>query len=142
MKAGLGISIRFAPLHILHQRLGLNLAKVLPAIHSLTGSDISSKVGTKKAALQGDPTKYLQSFGINAVMDDSTAKEAEKYPVNVVAKGICSTSFEDTSSINPKGRPFKIYHQQAKGCCPTFNALTTSPTLPSTFLTDSYVLHQ
>ena len=84
VKAGLGISTRFVPLQILLQRLGLNLAKVLPAIYSLMGSDISSKDGTKKAALQGDPTKYLQSFGINAVMDDSTAKEAEKYLVNVV----------------------------------------------------------
>ena len=84
VKAGIGNSTRFIPLHILHQKLGPSLSKVLPAVHSLTGSDITSKVGTKKAALKADPAKYLQGFGTTAVMHDSITKEAEKYLVNVV----------------------------------------------------------
>ena len=84
VKAGLGSSTRFIPLHILHQKLGPNLINVLPALHSLTGSDITSKVGTKKGALKADPTKYLQSFGATERLDDSVAKEAEQYLVKMI----------------------------------------------------------
>ena len=50
VKAGVGESVRFVPLHTLYDRLGADLCSVLPAVHSLTGCDIASKVGTKHAA--------------------------------------------------------------------------------------------
>jgi len=31
--------------------------------HILTGSDVTSKVGTKAAALKAQPERYLQDFG-------------------------------------------------------------------------------
>ena len=51
LRAGVGDSTRYVPLHTLFDILGRQLCEVLPAVHSLTGCDISSKVGTKKAAL-------------------------------------------------------------------------------------------
>ena len=84
VKAGVGKTTRFIPIHSLHQMLTPNLAKVLPALHSLTGCDITSKIGTKKAALKADPIKYLLGFGVSATMNDSVIKEAEHYLVNVV----------------------------------------------------------
>ena len=64
VKAGVANSTRFIPIYILHQRLMPNLPKVQPAFHSLTGSDITSKVGSKKAALKAEPAKHLQGFGV------------------------------------------------------------------------------
>ena len=51
VKAGIANSTRFIPIHILHQRFMPSIPKALPALHSLTDSDITSKVETKKAAL-------------------------------------------------------------------------------------------
>ena len=54
------------PLHILYERLGGDVCAILPALHSLTGCDITSKIGTKKAALKSEPVTYLQGFGATA----------------------------------------------------------------------------
>ena len=55
VQAGRGTKPRVAPLHILHARLGSDdLCTVLPALHSLTGCDITSNIGTKKAALNAE----------------------------------------------------------------------------------------
>ena len=54
-QAGRGTTTRFVPLHILHARLGSDdLCTVLPAPHSFTGCDITSNIGTKKAALNAE----------------------------------------------------------------------------------------
>ena len=58
--------------------------------HILTGSDVTSKVGTKTAALKAQPERYLQDFGENTFVTDLV--QAEKYLVNVVhAKSTCAT---------------------------------------------------
>jgi len=58
--------------------------------HILTGSDVTSKVGTKAAALKAQPERYLQDFGENTFATDLV--QAEKYLVNVVhAKSTCAT---------------------------------------------------
>ena len=59
VRAGRGNTTRFVPLHILHDRHGADLCKVLPALHSLTGCDITSKIGTKNAALKSSPEIHL-----------------------------------------------------------------------------------
>ena len=59
MRAGIGDTTRYIPLHIIADRIGA-LSSVLPAVHALTGSDITSKFGTK-----ADPTLYLKDFGVN-----------------------------------------------------------------------------
>ncbi|KAG1685952.1 hypothetical protein GQR58_008894 [Nymphon striatum] len=62
IRAGRGNTSRFLPLHTLYASLGRDLCTVLPAIHSLTGCDITSKIGTKKAALKANPETHLQGF--------------------------------------------------------------------------------
>ena len=62
LRAGVGDSTRYVPLHTLFDILGCQLCEVLPAVHSLTGCDISSKVGTKKAALKAEPEKLLKYY--------------------------------------------------------------------------------
>ena len=42
-KGGVGDSTRYVPLHILYMRLGGQFCLILPAIHSLTGCDITRK---------------------------------------------------------------------------------------------------
>ena len=66
VRAGRGNTICFLPLHIMYASLGADLCAVLPALHSLTGCDITSKIGTKKAALKADPKRHLHRFGTTA----------------------------------------------------------------------------
>ena len=78
----------------MHGRLGADLCAVLPALHSLTGCDITSKIGTKKAALKADPKSHLQGFGATAPLT-SLVKHAEEYLVKVVNSGRKSKNFQD-----------------------------------------------
>ena len=95
VKAGIANSTRFIPIHILHNRLMPNLPKVLPALHSLTGSDVTSKVGTKKAALKAEPVKHLQGFGNFSKLNDAVSNEAEKYLVKVLDHGCTANNFNE-----------------------------------------------
>ena len=59
MRAGVSDSTRYIPLHSSAKKIG-SLCDVLPATHALTGSFITSKVGTKAAALKADQVSYLK----------------------------------------------------------------------------------
>ena len=85
----------YMPLHILHARLGSALCTVLPAVHSLTGCDITSKIGTKKAALKADPESHLHGFGTTIPLTSATIQRAEQYLVNVVDVGSKSNNFQE-----------------------------------------------
>ena len=63
IRAGVGENTRYVPLHTMNGKLGNDLCRVLPALHSLTGCDITSKVGTKKSALKANPERLLMHFG-------------------------------------------------------------------------------
>ena len=52
VRAGRGNTTHFIPLHILYAWLGPLTSTVLPALHGLTGCDVTSEIGTKKAALK------------------------------------------------------------------------------------------
>ena len=95
VRAGRGASIRYVPLHTLHARLGQNLCRVLPALHSLTGCDITSKIGTKMAALKANPERHLQGFGTTAPITAAMIQQAEKYVVNVVDAKSKSRNFQE-----------------------------------------------
>ena len=84
MRGGVANSTRYIPIHTLAQRLGIDVCKVLPAVHTLTGCDTTSKVGTKAAALKVNPTLYLKDFGKNMQTD---IDKAEEYLVQVVKAG-------------------------------------------------------
>ena len=57
---------------------------VLPAVHSVTGCDITSKMETKKATLVTDSCKYLTSFGRSSTMCERDIQLAEEYLVKVL----------------------------------------------------------
>eukprot|EP00794_Sanderia_malayensis_P000704 gene704-7409_t len=64
VKTGVGDSTRFVPLHELAASLSNDICEVLPAAYTLTGCDYTSKVGSKKAAIECNSAYYLKSFGI------------------------------------------------------------------------------
>src|SRR6267154_5713106 len=70
------------------------MCSVLPALHALSGADYTSKFGTKKAALNSNPIKFLEGFGtspLSSKMDD-IMKFAEEYLVQLPKKGTtCKT---------------------------------------------------
>ena len=75
---------------------GLDLCKVLPAVHMLTGCDYTSKVGTKPPALKADPVNYLQNFGCsNLGPTDDEILKAEAYLVEVFKNGTSCTTMNE-----------------------------------------------
>ena len=84
VKAGIGDTTRYVPLHTIFKCIGKDLSAVLPAVHSLTGCDITSKIGTKKSALKAEPKKYLKCFGISPILSQIVLQDAELYLVKVL----------------------------------------------------------
>ena len=83
VRAGVGETTRYVPLHTMYTKLGHDLCRVLPAVHSLTGCDITSKVGTKKTALKANPERLLRHFGKLPTLSQPTIRDAEQYLVKV-----------------------------------------------------------
>ena len=87
IKAGVGDTAIFIPIHTVALRIGKELCQVLPAVHALTVWVHTSKVGTKLAALRANPTKYLQEFGLLTGSIDTQIAAAEEYLCQVIKKG-------------------------------------------------------
>lgn len=89
VKAGLGDTTRYIPIHTLANKLGQDLCKVLPAVHNLTGSDYTSKFGTKAASLKANPTELLQGFGKDPNSPDlrHLMEKAETFLAHVYKRG-------------------------------------------------------
>ena len=88
-KTGVADTTRFIPIHTLAGQNG-ELCSVLPALHALTGSDCTRKVGPKAAAVKSNPLQYLKEFGLNMPDIDgiyAMADRAEAYLVQVMKKG-------------------------------------------------------
>ena len=64
IRVGVANTTRYIPIHTLADKVG-QLVQFLPAIHALTGTDITSKFGTNASALKIEPEKYLIHFGKN-----------------------------------------------------------------------------
>ena len=87
-RAGKGDKIRYSQLHVLVNSVGQSMCDVLPAVHALTGCNITSRFGTKFAALKADPTKLLIGFRQGgATMSDVEIMNAEKDLVVVLCRG-------------------------------------------------------
>jgi hypothetical protein len=80
---GHGERRRHLPLHILTDRLGLQMCQVLVKVHVLTGDDALSKIGTKHAAYTCEPDKYLHNFAESEDLTEESTKLAEEYLVRV-----------------------------------------------------------
>ena len=88
---------RKIPIHILHERLGNELSRVLFKAHCITGNDVVSKIGTKHAALKCHPERYLSRFAETEVLTEIDFQVAEEYLVQVwagVRSKTLKTSFD------------------------------------------------
>ena len=75
------------PFHNVVQTMDCDVLDVLPAIHALTGSDTSSKVGTKKEALNIAVKEHgrIMSFG-KEQYSEKMMLGAEKHLVSCLSK--------------------------------------------------------
>ena len=60
---GVGDKTRFLPLHLLLYNIGVPKCNGIYKAHILTGLDSTSKIGSKKSAINANPVLYLQRFG-------------------------------------------------------------------------------
>ena len=94
---GQGNSSRAFPVHNLVRLMKSGVVDVLPAVHVLSGCDTTSKVGTKKSALQaaeetGD--EQLHSCGKLPLSDDMVSA-AEKFLVDCVSTSDKVDTFDE-----------------------------------------------
>ena len=61
-KNGVGLSLRFIPIHSLYRKLGKSVINSLLKLHILTGCNATSKVGTKPAAIKVSQEVNLWKF--------------------------------------------------------------------------------
>ena len=118
-RAGTGQSARYLPLHIIYQRIGPDLASVLPALHCLTGCDVTSKIGTKKSALKANPQSFLKNFGTTSSRTDF--KSAEEFLVKVLKNTSTSnnfTTFRQDSYYTSKGASHHSLPPTSEGLLP------------------------
>lgn len=69
-------------------------SKVTLAIHFLTGSDVTSKTGTKASALKAQPEKYLQNFGRLLPPSAQSFELAEEYLVKSLKPNTSCKTFD------------------------------------------------
>ena len=112
MKAGISDSTRYIPIHSLSSRVGADLCQVLPAVHTLTGCDYTSKFGTKSAALKVNSYTFLKDFGVSSEGPrESVLESAEKYLVQVLKKGTqCLTMDQLRNYQYHHSKNFSIEH--------------------------------
>ena len=94
IRAGVGDSTRYIPVHILAPRIGKELCYLLPLVHTLTGCDYTSKVGTKHAALNANPSEYLKDFDSGPSCSDDFTASCEAYLVQVLKRNTTCTTMD------------------------------------------------
>ena len=80
---GTGEKRRLLPLHRMAERMGEPLCRVKVKAHVLTGDDVTSKIGTKLAAMQCNPTVCLTEFAERAELPETEISQVEKYLVQI-----------------------------------------------------------
>ena len=80
---GTGEKRRLLPLHIIADQMGEPLCRVPFKAHVLTGDDITSRIGTKLAAMHCNPLNYLTGFGERPELGHDDISQAEEYLVHV-----------------------------------------------------------
>ena len=94
VKYGMGESSRYIPIHIMANKIGPIECSVLFKAHILTGCDVTSKVGTKSAALKANPEMYLLQFG-EGDRSRASYNNAEKYLIKVIQPNSKCSSFDE-----------------------------------------------
>lgn len=85
--SGKGHTTRYLPVHDICDVVDNQVIKILPAVHSLSGCDTTSKVGTKHAALMRakEYAYLLQDFG-KEDLSNIMLENAEEYLTRVLSK--------------------------------------------------------
>ena len=94
VRAGVGDTTRYIPVHILAPRIGQELCYLLPLVHTLTGCDYTSKVGIKYAALNVNPSEYLRNFDSGQSCTDDFVASCEAYLVQVLKRNTTCTTID------------------------------------------------
>ena len=94
VRFGTGKHTRNIPIHLIFKELGTNISSVIIKAHILTGCDLTSKVGTKAAALKAFPERFLKDFG-EGNLTDATFQNAERYLVTVVKHNTKCETFDE-----------------------------------------------
>ena len=118
MRAGVGDSTRYIPLHLISERKP-ELFSVLPAIHILTGCYTTSKVGTKLSALKPSAAQLLSEFGesLSSQNQDEIIRKAVQYLVQVLNPNStwiflgmkCTTKVSDLHSLPPTSADIHLH---------------------------------
>ena len=95
---GKGENYRVIPIHFLFAKLGQQMCEILLMVHKLIGCDVTSRIGTKQAALKCHVSQLVE-FGSTDLPDPSTFRLAEGYLCSVLCpKDNCKT-FDDLRYI-------------------------------------------
>ena len=95
---GKGENYRVIPIHFLFAKLGQQMCEILLMVHKLIDCDVTSRIGTKQAALKYH-VSHLVEFGSTDLPDPSTFRLAEGYLCSVLCpKDNCKT-FDDLRYI-------------------------------------------
>ena len=95
MRAGVGDSTRYIPLHLVSERKQ-ELCSVLPAIHNLTGCYTTSKVGTKLSVFKPPAAQLLSEFGksLPSPNQDEFIPKAVQYLIQVLKPNSTCTTMD------------------------------------------------
>ena len=89
---GFGEETQFLPLHLLLYKIRVPKCKVIYRALILTGSDSTSKISSKKSAINANPELYLQQFGEENKLSVKAAEHAEQYLIKLEQpKSTCVT---------------------------------------------------
>ena len=92
---GKGVSRKVIPLHVVHSNLTPELVSILPAMHSLTGCDSTSKVGTRHAAMSCSGFfSSISSFG-KEPLEMEMIEYAEHFLIHYVETKSTCTMFDE-----------------------------------------------
>ena len=95
IRVGTGEKTRFIPIHMLERKLGHRTCSVVMKAPIFTGCDVTSKIGTKAAAIKASLESYLRNFGEeNNPFAEAFLKEQE-YLVCVLDKNNPAKSFDE-----------------------------------------------
>jgi len=91
---GAGDKTRYIPIHSLVQKLGCFKIEVLLTVHTLSGCDVTSKVGTKAAAMKQIDWSPLE-FGKTKDANLDILQQAERYLVKLLDSTSKCTTFDE-----------------------------------------------
>ena len=95
IRVGTGEKTRLIPIHNLGRKLRHRTCSAVMKAHILTGCDVTSKIGTKTAAIKVNPESYLHNFGEENNPSTKSILKAEAYLVCVPDKNSPAKSFDE-----------------------------------------------